>query len=382
MSRNQAENSKKKPVIIVVSFLLVAVVIFISAFGFADKKEKKAESEKSSTTSSASGSPVSVTLATGSNNAVAAPGRDETPQAISTTAAADRKDGSALPEGTASQFIKGAEATNRWEASSIISTVTVERVRVKLNEYEKGKKTDIIKTRYLYAAEVETRPSRINMISANQVTPDRIAGIPAIVKGYESKKNEELIFACSNEFCARDNTNPNGNIYYTSSEALEATVVKDSVLAQQGKPSTSLGISENGKWEYPLRISLSNSSDLIKLGLKNSVSYTCPVIWEGKKYKKEETDAAYDIWNDRIIAPPGDVSSDRTVIGKTDENHYVFLISEGFSGGYLADYMLKDMGAKYAYWGAGGYATGMYVKGYGVINSNNYIAHGDLFCIK
>lgn len=368
MSRNRAENSKKKSVIIAASVFLAAAVIFTS-LGFISKKNRN--SEKSRTSHSVS---VSVNSSSNNQNNTA-----EAPQAISTTE--NRKDGSSLPEGTKSEFIKGAEAVNRWTATSVISSVTVERVKVNLNVYEKNEKTDEVRTRYMYVAKAETRPSRINMISAGQVTSDRIAGIPAIIDGIKNLKDEDVLFACSNELCASDGTNPNRNIYYTSKNGLEATVVKDGVLAQQGKSSTSVAIYDNGKWEYPVRVSLSNSAQLIKFGLKNSVAYTYPIIWDGKKWENE-TEIYYDIWKDRKIAPAGDVSCDRTLIGKIDDNNYVFLISEGFSGAYLIDYMIKDMGARYAYWGTCGYATGMYVKGYGVITSNNYVAHGDLFCIK
>lgn len=380
MSDIQTENSKKKPVIIAVSVILAVAVVFISVFSLSAKKDDDSDKKAGTTFGTTAGTSATYT-SSDSNNAVAAPERDNIPQAISTTAASDRKDGSALPAGTASQFIKGAEATNRWKATSVISSVTVERVKVNLNVYEKGKKTDEVKSRYMYVASVETRPSRIDLISAKQVTPDKISGMPDIIRGFEKRTNENILFACSNELCSRDGTNPNGNTYYNDKNNLEATVVKDRVLAQQGKPSVSLAIYEDGKWDYPVRISLSTSADLIKFGVTNTVSYTYPVIWDGKKYKNE-TEISYDIWNDRAITPEGDVSSDRTLIGKVDKNHYVFLISDGFSGGYLIDYMTKDLGAKYAYWGAGGYATGMYVKGYGVITSNNYIAHGDLFCVK
>lgn len=380
MSKSDTGSSKKKSVIIAVSVLLAIIAAVLAIFVFSGKKDKD-DADTKSTTSSFSGSTNS-NVNHDPNAALEAPESDDTPQANNYTTEFDRKDGSALKEGTESDLIKGAEATNRWKATSVISDVEVERVKVSLDEYENGKKTGNKKTRYMYAAKVTTRPSRINMISANQFTPDNISGIPAIVSGFESKTGEDILFACSNELCARDGSNPNGNVYYNDENNLEATVVKNSVLAQQGKPSVSLVINENGKWEYPVRVSLSTSAELIKFGATSTVAYTYPVIWEGKKYKKNDTEISYDIWSDFKITPSGDVSKDRTLIGKIDNQNYVFLISEGFSGGYLIDYMLNDMGANYAYWGACGYATGMYVDGYGVITSNNYIAHGDLFCVK
>lgn len=379
MSENQ-KGSKLRPLIIAVSILLAAAAVFTVVF-CAVKKAEKNKPEESETSYSYVSSSTSASSSDG-GEAVAAPGDDSIPQAISTTNAADRKDGSALPEGAKSELIKGADATNRWEASSVISSVTVERVKVTLNVYEKGEKTDKTKDRYMYAAVVKTRPSRVNLLCAKEFAPKRISGMPAIVRGFESKTDEKVLFACSNEVCSRDDSNPNGNIYYNSENNLEGLVIKNGVIAQQGKPGDSLVMYKDGKWEYPVRMSLSNSEELIKLGVANTVSYTYPVIWDGKKYDNSESEITYDVFSDYVIAAPGSVSSDRTLIGKIDDNTYVFLISEGFSGGYLVDYMMNDLGAKYAYWGAGGYATGMYVDGYGVITSNNYIAHGDLFCVK
>lgn len=384
MSRFQEKEKSFKPVIIALSILLVAAGVFTAVFCIMRKDDKNTD-DKSVTFHSNTGSTVSTSESSIGNEAIAAPSDENAPQAISTTAPADRKDGSDLPEGTASKLIKGAVATNRWKASSVISNVTVERVRVSLNEYEKGKKTDEKKDRYMYAAVVETRPSRITMIKSDLYTPDIISGIPAMVSGYEAETEEDILFACSNEHCARDGSNPNGHIYYNSEDNLGGTVIRNGILVQQGEPGLSLAIGQNGKWEYPVKVSLSSSDELIKTGVVNTISYTYPVIWNGKKFdrkKVKKLEIKYDIMSDFEIANPGSVSCDRTLIGKIDDNKYAFLISEGFSGGYLVDYMLKDMGAKYAYWGAGGYQTGMYVDGYGVVTSNNYIAHGDLFGVK
>lgn len=381
MSEFKAPDKKGKPLIIALSILLVIAAVFGTVFGIMYKNRDKIENgKKESTTYSKK---TSFTEPVHDNGeAIIAPSDDKVPQAISTTAAKDRQDGSALPEGTSSQIIDGAAATNRWQATSVISSVTVERIPVTLDVYEKGEKTGETKTRYMYAAVVETRPSRITMLSASQVTPERISGLPAIIRGFESKTGEDILFACSNELCARDGSNPNGNIYYNDENNLESTVIKNGVLAQQGKPGTSICFNKNGTWEYPVRVSLSTSEELINLGYMNSVSYTYPVLWNGKKFTENKTEISYDIWSDYVVTPNGTVSSDRTLIGKIDDNRYVFLISESFSGGYLADFMKNDLKAKYAYWGAGGYATGMYVKGYGVVTSNNYIAHGDVFCVK
>lgn len=380
MSFNQDNGKNYRPLIITISILLAAAAVFTYVYFIMHKKAKPENNDESSSYS-VSGSDTSSKTTQKANDGSAAE-LPENPQEVSTTAPSDRNDGSVLPEGSESELISGAAATNRWEASSVISTVKAERIKVELDVYEKGKKTGETKTRYMYAAVVETRPTRINMINSYQYTQSLISGIPTIIDSYQSAEDENILFACSNEYCSLDGDNPNRYIYYNDENNLESTVIKNGILAQQGKPGNSLTINKNGKWEYPVKVSLTTSEDLIKNDVFNSVSYTYPVIWNGKKYDNSNCKISYDIWSDLKIAPAGDVSSDRTLIGKIDDNKYVFLISEGFSGGYLIDYMMNDLGAKYAYWGAAGYATGMYVKDYGVITSNNFVAHGDLFCVK
>lgn len=379
MNDDLNERNGFKPMLIIASVIVAAAAIFAVVFGVVYKSDKNEELQ--STT--AFNSKTEYTQSTDEEGeAVSAPNDNNIPQAISTTAAANRNDGSALPAGTESKLIKGLIATNRWEATSVISSVTAERVKVCLDEYEKGVKTGEKKERYMYVAKVNTRPLRVTFLNSAQVTSKLISGIPAMVKDFEGSTGESILFACSNEQCSRDNSNPNGNIYYDGKNNVEGTVIKDRILAQQGKHSISLTIDEKGEWKYPIKVSLSTSENLIKLGVTNSVSYTYPVIWEGEKYYPSDTEIAYDIRSDYNLAPKGDVEFDRTLIGQIDANNYVFLISEGFSGGYLVDYMLNNLGAEKAYWGAGGYSTGMYVRDYGVITSNNYVAHGDLFCVK
>ncbi len=380
---NSDDESRKgvKTAIIIACIAVVAVAVFAAVFGIMKKTGlNDSDSDKSSTTYYRSTTESSSSKSNG--EAVIAPENDDVPQAISTTDAAKRNDGSSLPEGTASKLIKGTVATNRWTASSVISTVTAERVRVNLDVYEDGNRTSQTRARYMYAAIVETRPSRISFISTKQLDIDNVSGIPAMVRSFEEEIGSDVLFACSNEQCARNDDNPNENMYYDDNNNLEGTVIKNGTLAQQGKSSLSLTIDRDGNWTYPVRVSLSTSEEIIKLGGYNSVSYTYPVIWDGSKYNSSESKIAYDIMNDFDIAPSDSAKKDRTLIGQIDENKYAFLISDGFSGGYLVDYMLNELGAKKAYWGSGGYATGMYIKGYGVITSNNYIAHGDLFCVK
>lgn len=377
---NSDEESRKgiKTVIIIAGIIIAAAAVFAAVFGVM-RKTGLNDSEKENTTYYRS---TTESSAVDNGEAIVAPKDDEVPQAISTTDAGKRHDGSALPEGTESELIKGTTATNRWKATSVISSVTAERVRVSLDVYEKGNRTGETRMRYMYAAVVETRPSRICFISTKQLDIDNIAGIPEMVRSFEKSAGEDVLFACSNEQCARNDDNPNGNMYYDDNNNLEGTVIKNGTLAQQGKPSVSLVMDRDGNWEYPVRVSLSTSEEIIKLGGTNSVSYTYPVIWDGSRYDSSESKITYNMANDYEITPSDSVKKDRTLIGQIDENKYAFLISDGFSGGYLVDYMLNELGAKKAYWGAGGYATGMYIRDYGVITANNYIAHGDLFCVK
>ena len=378
---NSDNESRKgiKTAIIIAGVIIAAAAIFAIVFGIM-KKTGLNDSDKESTTYYRSTSTASQVNDNG--EAIIAPKDDEIPQAISTTDAGKRNDGSALPEGTESELIQGTVATNRWKASSVISTVTAERVRVNLDVYEKGNRTGETRARYMYAAVVETRPSRISFVSTKQLDIDNVSGIPAMVRSFETAMGEDILFACSNEQCARNDDNPNENMYYDDNNNLEGTAIKNGTLAQQGKPSVSLVVSKDGNWEYPVKVSLSTSENIIKLGGINSVSYTYPVIWDGRKYDSSESKISYKIMKNFEISPSDSTKHDRTLIGQIDENKYAFLVSDGFSGGYLVDYMLNELGAKKAYWGSGGYATGMYIKGYGVITSNNYIAHGDLFCVK
>ncbi len=365
MDEDFSNEKNNKSVIIVLSVIVLAVAVFLAVFFIAGRSVKK--NNKQTVTDSA-------LMSTTASDVYA-------PQKISS----DEKNNSegTLPKGTKSLFIKNSVATDRWEASSIISKVTAEKVRVELDEYKNGEKTGTKKTRNMYVAVVETRPARVVLTPSGQYTQNKISDIMSVIKGYNSETGEDILFACSNESCANDASNPSRNVFLIGENKPMATVIRSSLLVQQGETSKSLVINQSGKWEYPVKVSLSSSDELIKYGTTNSISYTYPVIWNGKKYVNTDKDKEdLKITSNYTICPEGDVSEDRTLIGKINDNKYVFVISEGFSSGYLADYMLNDLGVKYAYWGAGKYATGMYINGYGVITKNNYVAHGDLFCIK
>ncbi len=236
----------------------------------------------------------------------------------------------------------------------------------------------------MYAAVVNTKPSRIVIPAAKQFSSRNLESVGKLVKAYENKTKEEILFAVTDEMCSRDYDNLQGNVFYNGNDSLTATVIKNGRIAQEGEASNdSLVINKNGTWEYPVRVSMSTANELINRGTIASVSYTYPVIWHGKKYVHPEAGENTGIWLDHYLAEGEDIAYDnRTIIGKVDNSKYIVLISEGFGYAYLAEYMLNDLGVQDAYWGNGGIAAAMYIKGHGLITPNNYIAHGDLFCVR
>lgn len=278
-----------------------------------------------------------------------------------------------------SKLLKGAKALNRWEASSVISGVIVEKLAVSLPVYEDGVKTTQTKSRNIYIAEINTRPSRVNVIAASQFTSNKIADMTGFVRGYENKTNQDILFASTNEMCARDYDNPMNNIFYNGDDSLTATVIKNGVIAQRSDASKdSLVMYKDGTWEYPVSVSMSSAEELIKNGAIASVSYTYPVIWKGEKYNHPECGVNTGIWTNHSL----DIGYNTTLIGKTGTDKYYVVIGESCGMGYLAEIMLNDLDVEYAYWGNGGVSAAMYVKGYGIVTPNDYIVHGDLFCVR
>jgi hypothetical protein len=278
-----------------------------------------------------------------------------------------------------STVLKGFSAVKSWKASSVISSVTAEKVIVSLPVYEGGVKTSDKEDAYLYIAEVTTRPSRLSVLAASQFTKFKVTNMATFVRGYESKAGQDILFASTNEMCARDVDNPMENIFYNGDDSLTATVIKNGVIAQRGDASKdSLVIYRDGRWEFPVNVSMSSADRLIKDGAIASVSYTYPVIWEGKKYKHPDAGVNTGIWTNHTI----DKATNHTLIGKKGADKYYVLISQGFGTGYLAEYMLNNLGVEYAYWGNGGASAAMYVKGHGVITPYDNVVHGDLFCVR
>lgn len=307
---------------------------------------------------------------------------------LSTTISQEKEykndDGTLEGGASASRIISGAVATHRWTASNVISNVTAERIAVNLNVYSDGTKTDKTVKRYLYAAVINTKPSRIVVPAASQFSNRNLESMGKFVKGYENQTKEDILFAVNNEMCSRDYDNLQGNVFYNGNDSITGTVIKNSKVAQEGEVcNESLVINKDGTWEYPVKVSMSTANDLINRGTIASVSYTYPVIWGGKKYVHPEAGENTGIWYDHYIAEDEDILYDnRTIIGQIDSNKYIVLISEGFGYAYLAEYMLNDLGVQNAYWGNGGIAAAMYIKGHGLITPNNFIVHGDLFCVK
>ncbi len=284
-----------------------------------------------------------------------------------------------LKKDTKSKILDGATAAFRWEASSVISKAVVEMIPVSLPVYEDGVMTSQKKVRNIYIAEIETRPSRISVIAASQFTANKVADIRSFVKGFENKTNQDILFAANNEMCARDYDNPMQNIFYNGDDSLTATVIKNGVIAQRGDISRdSLVIYKDGRWEYPVSVSMSSAEELIKDGAIASVSYTYPIIWEGKKYNHPDCGVNTGIWTNHSL----DLDYNHTLIGKTGTDKYYVIIGEGCGTGYLSEIMLHNLGVEYAYWGNGGAASAMYVKGHGVVTPHDYVVHGDLFCVR
>ena len=295
-----------------------------------------------------------------------------------------KNDDGLLPAGSTSRLLKDSVATHRWTASNVISNVTAERIAVNLNVYKDGVKTDKIVKRYIYAAVINTKPSRIVIPAASQYTDKKLAAMENFVKAYEKSTKEDILFAATNEMCSRDYDNIKGNVFYNGGSAITGTVIKAGRVAQAGDVcDSSLVINKDGTWEYPVKVSMSTANSLISKGTIASVSYTYPVIWHGSKYKHPEAGENTGIWTDHYIADDEErLYDNRTLIGKINNNKYVVLMSEGFGYGYLAECMLDGFGVQDAYWGNGGIAAAMYIKGHGLITPNNYVAHGDMFCVK
>ena len=384
-----SEKRSKKPIIIIVSAILSIVLLFLlisSAFTGKDSSESSAVkgnvyAQDSAATAQKITESTSTTAKTSVKDGDIAVGeigsQNSSDATVKVTA---EKVEAPASQGANSKFIKGAKVVKSWNASSVISKVTAEKIIVNLNVYdEDGKKTDQIKRRYLYVAQIDTRPSRVCVLSANQFTKPSVAYMTDIIKGYEKEYNQDILFATTNEMCARDYDNPQGKVFYNGNDTLTATVIKNGEIAQRGDPSRdSLLINKNGEWQFPCNVSMSTASDLIKNGTIASVSYTYPVIWKGEKYNHPDTGVNTGIWSDHDITD----GVNKTLIGKIGTNRYIVTVSSGFGYGYMAEYMLNDLGVEDAYWGNGGVSAAMYIKGYGIVTPNNYEAHGDLFCIR
>ncbi len=383
---NSAGKKNIKPVIIAAVSVILAVVIFFVVSGLIGDNDVSVNdpvqgtvfgAEKNDSPSKATTTTTKVDIAGGNIANGNSNDADVTVTGVTKTSA--KNDRSVLPSNSKSKILSGKTALNRWQASSVISSVVVEKVKVSLPVYKDGAKTGENKDGYLYIAEIDTRPSRVSFVAANQFTNAKIADIGNFVKGIENVTNQDVLFASTNEMCSRDFDNPMNNVFYNGDDSLTATVIKNGVIAQRGDASkNSLVIYKDGRWDFPVSVSMSSADKLIKDGAIASVSYTYPVIWEGKKYNHPDTGVNTGIWTNRVI----DKATNNTLIGKTGTDKYYVLISEGFGSGYLADIMLNELDVEYAYWGNGGLSAAMYVKGYGLITPNNYVVHGDLFCVK
>lgn len=392
-NENSASKKNAKPIIIAVVAVLLIVAAFFVVSSIIDKDsfshealapgqvqgveaqqgEMSQNSKNPETTSSTKVNDIADSNIVDKNSGYA---EYEIVENITTAKPDPSKD---LTTNTASKILKGARALRRWEVSNVISKVLVEKVVVNLPVYEDGVKTSQVKARNVYIAEINTRPSRISVAAASQFTSNKVADLRSFVKGFETEMDQDILFAANNEMCARNYDNPSKNIFYNGDDSLTATVIKNGVIAQRGDASkSSLVIYKDGKWEYPVNVSMSSAEDLIKSGAIASVSYTYPVIWEGKKYNHPDSGVNTGVWANRSLDP----EVNHSLIGKTGTDKYYVIVGEGCGMGYLAEIMLDYLNVEYAYWGNGGAGAAMYVKGYGVVTPHDYVVHGDFFCIR
>lgn len=400
-TKENSMSKKTKVIISVIAVVLILVGAFFLIKGITSADKNKEQS--SSTTTSAvadavaSTSKSTTTSATTSNSDV----DSVTKNSASVSSSKDKTDGSssgsssssgktssssgrteadkasALPSGSKSILLNGDySAKNRWVVSSAFSKATVERVSLKLPVYKNSKKTGKYVTKEAYVALINTKASKVNIVSSYQYTKKHLAKVDAIAKGYGA------LFAVNNEMC-NDASTTDMVFYNSSDDTTTGTVIKDGKVAQVGYSNPSLVIYNNGTWKYPVDVSRSNASSLIRSGVKASVSYTYPLIWHGEKYTTVDgfnmAETEYNIEDIKGFS--------HTVIGKIDADNYVVIFSEGFGRGYVADLMLKYFDVQDAYWGSGGKSCGMYLKGYGLINQNydgTYYRrkNADIFCVK
>lgn len=391
-NENSASKKNAKPIIIAVVAVLFAVAAFFVVSSFIDKDSfthedlapgqvqgaeaqqgEMSQNKKLEDTTSAKVNDIADSSIVDKNSGY---GEYEIVENITTTKPDPSKD---LKTNTASKILKGAKASRRWEVSSVISKVVVEKIAVSLPVYEDGVKTSESKTRNVYIAEIDTRPSRISVIAASQFTNNKVADLRSFVKGFEKEMNQDILFASNNEMCARNYDNPSKNIFYNGDDSLTATVIKNGVIAQRGDASkSSLVMYKDGTWEFPVSVSMSSAEGLIKSGAIASVSYTYPVIWEGKRYNHPDMGENTAIWTNFSLDP----EINHSLIGKIGTDKYYVVVGEGCGMGYLAELMLNHLGVEYAYWGNGGAGAAMYVKGYGVVTPHDYVVHGDFFCVR
>lgn len=239
-NENSASKKNAKPIIIAVVAVLLAVAAFFVVSSFIDKDSfthedlapgqvqgaeaqqgEMSQNKKPEDTTSAKVNDIADSSIVDKNSGY---GEYEIVENITTTKPDPSKD---LKTNTASKILKGAKASRRWEVSSVISKVVVEKIAVSLPVYEDGVKTSESKTRNVYIAEIDTRPSRISVIAASQFTNNKVADLRSFVKGFEKEMNQDILFASNNEMCARNYDNPSKNIFYNGDDSLTATVIKN-----------------------------------------------------------------------------------------------------------------------------------------------------------
>ncbi|MBP9989747.1 MAG: phosphodiester glycosidase family protein [Ruminococcus sp.] len=263
-----------------------------------------------------------------------------------------------------SNILKNSYSVQKWDVSNNGMSAHAEKIKVYLNKYVDGKKTNEKVEKYVYIAEITGAPSGFKTIAASQSTG---LGVDTVAN---MAKKTGAVFAVNGEMCDHNKENYHG-FYNGWGDVTTATVIKNSAVPQAIDACPSLTMNADGTWEYPVIVSPENVNSLISQGVFSTVSYTYPVIWRGQPYYTEGVLAP--MWNERTLENSNASKhfyNDYTLVGQIDANHYVVTISDGFGRGYLID-MMNELGVQNAYWANGGHCSAMYIKGYGVVNRPN-----------
>lgn len=322
------------------------------------KAYKKTTSDATTTTA------ISTTTTTKKETTTAATTAKAITESLSSANKSSNSPDCLCPLFSSSKLLEGEKAVDSWRASSGDKKVYAEKIELDLNVYdENGVMTNETVKRNIYIAKIDVPASEFKSIAALQSTGERADTLENIAK------NVNAVFAVNGEMSSHKREEFFG-FFNAATDAVDATVIKHSAVAQLGSPSPSLTMSNTGVWQYPVSIERGNIDSLIDSGVITSISYTYPVLWNGKPWYIENGIAIAPMWNERSLTPDnpsGGYFNDHVIVGQVDADTYIVMISEGFNRGYMCD-LLDDLNVRNAYWNNGGHCATMYVKGHGVIN--------------